>query len=499
MEIKPDFTSFKQNYDNGISQVLWTALTADLDTPVSAFLKIAEGMPNTYLLESVEGGSVRGRYSFLGLKPDLIWRCFGDKAELNRRAMADADAFVAEAGAPLDSLKKLIAESYIELPDNLPPMSAGLVGYMGYDTVRLMEKLPDSNKDELDVPDGIFIRPTVTASFDTIEDTVTVVTPVRPESGISADAAYDLACARLNDVVQQFQRNLFIDRRSKSVPDTLPDPEVSVTEAGFHDMVEKAKDYIRAGDIFQVVLSQRYTLPYQLPPFAFYRALRRINPSPFMFYLDIGGFQVVGASPEILVRLRDGEVTIRPIAGTRRRGKTPDDDKIMAQDLLDDPKERSEHLMLLDLGRNDVGRVSKPGTVRVTDREQIEYYSHVMHIVSNVVGQIDETKYDAMDALKAGFPAGTVSGAPKVRAMEIIDELESVRRGIYAGCIGYISADGSMDTCIALRTAVIKDEKIHIQAGAGVVVDSKPELEHKECQNKAGALMAAAREAHRFA
>lgn len=498
MNVIPDFQSFVRNYEQGIAQVVCTSLTADLDTPVSAFLKLAEGMPNTYLLESVEGGTVRGRYSFLGFKPDLIWRCFGDKAEINRRALADPDCFEPEKDAPLESLKQLIAESHIDLPDNLPPMSAGLVGYMGYDTVRRMEKLPDNNPDTLGVPDGLFIRPTVTASFDTIEDTVTVVTPVRPESGISAQAAYDLACARLNDVVLHFQRNLFIDRRSRTVPDTLPDADVSVDEAGYQDMVERAKEYIRAGDIFQVVLSQRYSLPYQLPPFAFYRALRRINPSPFMFYLDIGGFQVVGASPEILVRLRDGEITIRPIAGTRRRGKNPEDDKVMAKDLLDDPKERSEHLMLLDLGRNDVGRVSQPGTVRVTDRETIEYYSHVMHIVSNVVGRIDP-KYDVMDALKAGFPAGTVSGAPKVRAMEIIDELEPVRRGIYAGCIGYISADGSMDTCIALRTAVIKDDMIHIQAGAGIVVDSQPELEQKECRNKAGALMAACREAHRFA
>ncbi|OSQ35288.1 anthranilate synthase component I [Thalassospira sp. MCCC 1A01428] len=498
MDIKPDFASFTRNHENGIAQVVYTSLTADLDTPVSAFLKLAEGLPNTYLLESVEGGASRGRYSFIGFKPDLIWRCFGDKAEINRRVMADADAFIAQDEKPLDALKSLISESHINLPDHLPPMSAGLVGYMGYDTVRLMEKLPDNNPDNLDVPDGIFIRPTVTASFDTIADTVTVVTPVRPESGIDAAAAYDLACARLNDVVQHFQRNLFIDRRSRTVPQDLPEPQVSVDEAGYYDMVEKAKEYIRAGDIFQVVLSQRYSLPYQLPPFAFYRALRRINPSPFMFYLDIGGFQVVGASPEILVRLRDGEVTIRPIAGTRKRGKNSEEDKALAKDLLDDPKERSEHLMLLDLGRNDVGRVSKPGTVRVTDRETIEYYSHVMHIVSNVVGQIDP-QYDAMDALKAGFPAGTVSGAPKVRAMEIIDELEPVRRGIYAGCIGYISADGSMDTCIALRTAVIKDEVIHIQAGAGIVVDSKPDMEHQECRNKAGALMAACREAHRFA
>jgi anthranilate synthase component 1 len=498
MDIKPDFASFARNHENGIAQVVYTSLTADLDTPVSAFLKLAEGLPNTYLLESVEGGASRGRYSFIGFKPDLIWRCFGDKAEINRRVMADANAFIAQDEKPLDALKSLISESHINLPDHLPPMSAGLVGYMGYDTVRLMEKLPDNNPDNLDVPDGIFIRPTVTASFDTIADTVTVVTPVRPESGIDAAAAYDLACARLNDVVQHFQRNLFIDRRSRAVPQDLPEPQVSVDEAGYYDMVEKAKEYIRAGDIFQVVLSQRYSLPYQLPPFAFYRALRRINPSPFMFYLDIGGFQVVGASPEILVRLRDGEVTIRPIAGTRKRGKNSEEDKALAKDLLDDPKERSEHLMLLDLGRNDVGRVSKPGTVRVTDRETIEYYSHVMHIVSNVVGQIDP-QYDAMDALKAGFPAGTVSGAPKVRAMEIIDELEPVRRGIYAGCIGYISADGSMDTCIALRTAVIKDEMIHIQAGAGIVVDSKPDMEHQECRNKAGALMAACREAHRFA
>jgi len=498
MDIKPDFASFARNHENGIAQVVYTSLTADLDTPVSAFLKLAEGLPNTYLLESVEGGASRGRYSFIGFKPDLIWRCFGDKAEINRRVMADADAFIAQDEKPLDALKSLISESHINLPDHLPPMSAGLVGYMGYDTVRLMEKLPDNNPDNLDVPDGIFIRPTVTASFDTIADTVTVVTPVRPESGIDAAAAYDLACARLNDVVQHFQRNLFIDRRSRTVPQDLPEPQVSVDEAGYYDMVEKAKEYIRAGDIFQVVLSQRYSLPYQLPPFAFYRALRRINPSPFMFYLDIDGFQVVGASPEILVRLRDGEVTIRPIAGTRKRGKNSEEDKALAKDLLDDPKERSEHLMLLDLGRNDVGRVSQPGTVRVTDRETIEYYSHVMHIVSNVVGQIDP-QYDAMDALKAGFPAGTVSGAPKVRAMEIIDELEPVRRGIYAGCIGYISADGSMDTCIALRTAVIKDEMIHIQAGAGIVVDSKPDMEHQECRNKAGALMAACREALRFA
>ncbi|MFH1803434.1 MAG: anthranilate synthase component I [Pseudomonadota bacterium] len=499
MEIKPDFDIFAKAYQDGTPQVLWTALTADLDTPVSAFLKLAEGMPNAYLLESVEGGAVRGRYSFLGFKPDLIWRCFGDRAELNRRALADAYAFVTEESKPLDSLKKLIAESHITLPGNLPPMSAGLVGYMGYDTVRLMERLPDNTPDQLGVPDGIFIRPTVTVSFDTIEDTVTVVTPVRAQKGMDARAAYDQACARLNDVVLNFQRNLFIDRRSRSMPDSLPEPTVSVDESGYHQMVEKARDYIRAGDIFQVVLSQRYSLPYRLPPFAFYRALRRINPSPFMFYLDVGGFQVVGASPEILVRLRDGEVTIRPIAGTRRRGKTPEDDKAMAKELLDDPKERSEHLMLLDLGRNDVGRVAKPGTVRVTDRETIEYYSHVMHIVSNVVGELDNTRFDVMDVLKAGFPAGTVSGAPKVRAMEIIDELEPVRRGIYAGCIGYISSDGSMDTCIALRTAVIKDETIHIQAGAGIVVDSQPELEHMECRNKAGALMAACREAHRFA
>ncbi len=498
MDIKPDFETFSRNHQAGIAQVVYTSLTADLDTPVSAFLKLAEGLPNTYLLESVEGGASRGRYSFIGFKPDLIWRCFGERAEINRRVMADADDFTAQDQKPLDALKALIVESHIDLPDHLPPMSAGLVGYMGYDTVRLMEKLPDENPDNLDVPDGIFIRPTVTASFDTIADTVTVVTPVRPETGIDAQAAYDLACARLNDVVQHFQRNLFIDRRSRTVPQDLPEPDVSVDEAGYHEMVERAKEYIRAGDIFQVVLSQRYSLPYHLPPFAFYRALRRINPSPFMFYLDIGGFQVVGASPEILVRLRDGEVTIRPIAGTRKRGKNSEEDKFLAKDLLDDPKERSEHLMLLDLGRNDVGRVSQPGTVRVTDRETIEYYSHVMHIVSNVVGQIDP-QYDAMDALKAGFPAGTVSGAPKVRAMEIIDELEPVRRGIYAGCIGYISADGSMDTCIALRTAVIKDEKVHIQAGAGIVVDSKPEMEHQECRNKAGALMAACREAHRFA
>lgn len=498
MSAELSFEDFQATYDAGRPQVVWTRLVADLETPVTAFLKLAEGRPDTYLLESIEKGAIRGRYSFLGFKPDLIWRCFGDRAEINRNARADRNAFTPCPDGTLDSLQALIADSRIDLPDHLPPMAAGLVGYMGYDTVRLMEKLPETNPKDIDVPDGMFLRPTVTASFDTIEDTLTVVTPVRPDPSIDARHAWDAAWARLNDVVHDFQRILYRPRRLEDPTPIPADPEANMPPEAYMDLVEKAKDYIHAGDIFQVVLSQRFTLPYRLPPFAFYRALRRINPSPFMFYLDFGGFQVAGASPEILVRLRDDQVTVRPIAGTRKRGATAEEDHALAEDLLADPKERAEHLMLLDLGRNDVGRVARPGTVTVTDREVIEYYSHVMHIVSNVVGNIDP-RYDAMDALKAGFPAGTVSGAPKVRAMEIIEELEPTRRGIYAGCIGYISANGSMDTCIALRTAVIKDEQIHIQAGAGLVADSVPRLENEECRNKARALMAAVAEAGRFA
>jgi len=465
-------------------------------------LKLAEGRPNSFLLESVEKGAIRGRYSIIGLKPDLIWRCSGNTAAINRQARFDRDAFtpcpIAAEQGPLASLRALVEDSRIALPPGLPPMAAGVVGYMSYDMVRQMERLPNIPPDPIGVPDGVFMRPTVMAVFDNIDDVVTVVTPVRPQPGVSARAAYDQACERLADVIADFERSLPYRRDSAGEHQDLPVPRSNMTREAFHTMVRKAKEYILAGDIFQVVLSQRFQVPFRLPSFSLYRALRRTNPSPFLFHLDFGGFAIVGSSPEILVRLRNGKVTIRPLAGTRRRGKDEAEDQALAADLLADPKERAEHLMLLDLGRNDVGRVAQIGSVKVTEQMHIEYYSQVMHIVSNVVGDID-AKHDAMDALVGGFPAGTVSGAPKVRAMEIIDELEPEKRGFYAGCIGYFGADGDMDTCIALRTALVKDGVMYAQAGAGIVADSDPESEYQESVNKAKALVRAAEEAVKFA
>ncbi|OIQ85590.1 anthranilate synthase component 1 [mine drainage metagenome] len=502
MKASLDFDGFRQRYEAGQPQVVWTTLVADLETPVSAMLKLADGRPNSFLLESVEGGAQKERYSFLGLKPDLIWRCHGDKAEINRKARFDPEAFepcpVGEASGTLASLRALVEDSRLDLPEHLPPMAAGLVGYLGYDAVRLVEKLPDANPDSIGIPDGVFLRPTVMAIFDNVDDTVTVVTPVRPQDGINARAAYSQAQERLADVVADFERSVPYRRETGGDVAEMPEATANMTPEQFKAMVAKAKEYILAGDIFQVVLSQRLSMPFTLPPFALYRALRRTNPSPFLFFLDFGGFALVGSSPEILVRLRDNTVTIRPIAGTRKRGANSAEDKALSADLLADPKELAEHLMLLDLGRNDVGRVSEVGTVKVTERMVIELYSHVMHIVSNVEGRLDTARHDAMDALFAGFPAGTVSGAPKVRAMEIIDELEPERRSFYAGCIGYFAANGTLDTCIALRTALVKDGVITVQAGAGIVADSQPESEHQECWNKARAVIRAAEEAVRF-
>ncbi|MBL4907288.1 MAG: anthranilate synthase component I [Sneathiella sp.] len=498
MSIQPAFTDFRDAFDQGKSQILWTTLVADLETPVSAMMKLAEGKANSFLLESVEGGAVRGRYSIIGMKPDLIWRCDGKQARINRTARFDPEAFVACDKPVLDSLQALIDESRIDLPHHLPPMAAGLVGYMSYDTVRLMEDIPDSNPNDLGLPDGMFIRPTVMAIFDSILDVVTIVTPVWYGEGRTSQIAYNHAAERLSDAVNDFSRSLpHIASVDMSLKD-LPEPVSNTTKEEYFAMVEKAKEYIRAGDIFQVVPSQRFEMPFELPSLSLYRALRRTNPSPFMYYLNFGEFSVVGSSPEILVRLRDEKVTIRPIAGTRPRGATPAEDKALAEDLLSDPKELAEHLMLLDLGRNDVGRVARIGSVKVTEKMQIENYSHVMHIVSNVEGDIQDN-LTPIDALKAGFPAGTVSGAPKVRAMEIIDELEKSKRGVYAGAVGYFSANGSMDTCIALRTAVVKDGKIYIQAGGGVVADSDPEAEYQETVNKAKALVRATQEAVRYA
>ena len=487
MQIEPVFERFAAAYKSGTPQLVHHSMVADLETPVSAYLKLKPAFDgHSFLLESVEGGATRGRYSMIGLEPDLIWRCQGTAAY--EKTGAEAEQTLPEP--PLQALRTLLAQSRIKVPSGLPPMAAGVFGYLGYDMVRLMERLPEAKPDPIGVPDAVLTRPTLMVVFDSVKDVLFLVAPVRPVDGISARQAYEAATLKLERGIAAIEGPLQHSARVAHETATFPDPQSNTSEQNYLAMVARAKDYVRAGDVFQVVLSQRFSSPFPLPPFSLYRALRRVNPAPFLCYLDFGSFQIVCSSPEILVRVRDGKVHIRPIAGTRPRGATPSEDQAHANSLLADPKERAEHLMLLDLGRNDVGRVASIGSVEVTESFFLEYYSHVMHIVSHVTGKLDE-KFDAIDALSAGFPAGTVSGAPKIRAMEIIDELEADKRGIYAGCIGYFGADGDMDTCIVLRTAVVKDGVMHVQAGAGIVHDSNPQSEFQECVNKAKALFSA--------
>ncbi|MEM7074061.1 MAG: anthranilate synthase component I [Pseudomonadota bacterium] len=497
MKLTPGYEPFAQGYEAGRNQVVYTRLAADLDTPVSLMLKLTGAARDAFVLESVTGGEVRGRYSIIGMKPDLIWQCHGEQSRINRQARFDISAFEDQTGHPLDTLRALIAESRIALPDDLPAASAGLFGYLGYDMIRLVEHLPDVNPDPLGLPDAVMLRPSVVAVLDGVKGEVIVVAPVWASDSQNARAAYAQAGERVMDAVRDLERALPQQARDLGDADETGEPVSNFTPDAYCAAVERAKEYIKAGDIFQVVPSQRWQQPFLRPPFALYRSLRRTNPSPFMFYFNFGDFQVVGASPEILVRVMAGEVTIRPIAGTRPRGATPEEDRAYETDLLADQKELAEHLMLLDLGRNDVGRVARTGTVRPTEKFIIERYSHVMHIVSNVVGELSD-EHDALSALLAGLPAGTVSGAPKVRAMEIIDELEPEKRGVYGGGVGYFSAGGDMDVCIALRTAVVKDETLYIQAGGGVVYDSDPQAEYMETVHKSNAIRRAAADAARF-
>ena len=496
--IYPAQDIFRQNFDRGLSQLVWAIAPADLDTPVSAMLRLMEETQPCFLLESVEKGEIRGRYSVIGLLPDLIWRCRGDKAEICHHDTPDEARFVACEGDALSSLRQLYDSSKLDIPESLPPMAAGLVGYMGYDMVKLMETLPNTKTDAIGIPDACVVRPKLMVIFDAVTDTMFIVTPIWADNKrVDASAAYDAAAKRIRHVLDKLTAPVPSQAATEYTPVKVADFVSNTARSDYDGMIEKAKEYINAGDIFQVVLSQRFAAPFSLPPFSLYRALRQLNPSPFLFYLNFGDFQLVGSSPEILVRLRDGEVTIRPIAGTRKRGRDREEDRLLAADLLADQKEVSEHLMLLDLGRNDVGRVAKTGTVKTTQHMNIENYSHVMHIVSNVVGELD-LRYDALSALIAGFPAGTVSGAPKIRAMEIIDELEIQSRSFYAGCIGYFSSNGNMDTAIALRTALVKDGTLYVQAGGGIVAESNSEDEYQESLNKARAVMRAAEEAIRF-
>lgn len=482
--------------DAGQPGLIWRRLIADTETPVSAALKLFQPGRGDFLLESVQGGEVRGRYSLLGLDPDLVFRAAGNSCAINRQWRDDPAAFAPLDDDSLTGLRALVAACRIDVPPALPPALACLVGYFGYETFGLVETLPRPPQSELALPDMLFVRPAVILIFDRLSDELFCVAPVWPAA---------TATARLLEAAAE-RIDLTLQRLAVSVPRPaaaadLPEPVLTPTlpAGAYAAMVDRAKDYIEAGDIFQVVLAQRFTCPFTLSPLALYRALRRVNPSPFLYLLDLPGFALIGSSPEILVRVRDGEVTIRPIAGTRPRGATIDEDRANETSLLADPKERAEHLMLLDLGRNDVGRVARAGSVTVTESYTVERYSHVMHIVSNVIGQLDAPRRDAVDALFAGFPAGTVSGAPKVRAGQIIAELEPETRGAYAGGVGYFAPDGSLDSCIVLRTGVIKDGVLHVQAGAGIVADSDPAYEQRECEAKAGALIAAAREAVRVA
>ena len=507
--IYPAFETFEAAFAKG-GALVWTRRISDLETPVLALLKLGAETPGSFLFESVQGGAWRGRYSIIGLKPDLVWRIRDGQAQTSRGGFGEGSFKPMPAASPLHALRTVLAESALPIPAELPPMAAGLFGYLSYDMVRYAERLPDLAADPLGLPEALLARPTVVAVFDNVSSEITLVTPARPARGgrTSPARAYAAAKARLAKVLTSLDKA--IKPRPAPDPEKAPGPIAptsNIAPEAYRLMVERGKAYARAGDVFQVVPSQRFSAPLKDSAFSLYRALRRLNPSPFLFYLAFDGYQIVGSSPEILVRAREGVVTIRPIAGTRPRGRTPAEDAANERSLLADPKERAEHLMLLDLGRNDVGRVAQRGPVRanvnrtrnveVTESFVIERYSHVMHIVSNVEGQLASDK-DAVDALMAGFPAGTVSGAPKVRAMEIINELEPHRRGVYGGAVGYFSAAGEMDTCIALRTGVVKDGALYVQAGGGVVLDSDPELELQETIHKAKALFKAAEEAWRY-
>lgn len=490
--------------------VVWMRRVSDLETPVSTLLRLGADKPGSFLLESVQGGDFRGRYSIIGLKPDLVWRVRDGRAETSRGGFTGS-AFRPQRDEPLKSLRKLLARSALDLPPHLPPMAAGLFGYLSYDMVRLVERLPEKVADPIGTPDALLVRPTIVAVFDNVTSEITLITPARKRTGQSAEAAYDAARRRLEHVWRTLERPL-PKRPLPTHSAEVVEPRSNTTPDAYRAIVSKCKAYCQAGDVFQVVPSQRFSAPLKAPPFALYRSLRRLNPSPFLFYLNFADFAVVGSSPEILVRKRGDTITIRPIAGTRPRGATPAEDHALEEELLADPKERAEHLMLVDLARNDLGRVAVRGAtagsnaaaasagsahVRVTDSFTIERYSHVMHIVSNVEGELADG-HAALDALLAGFPHGTVTGAPKIRAMEIINEVEQHKRGIYAGGVGYFGAAGDMDTCIALRTAVVKDGMLHVQAGGGVVLDSDAEAELQETLHKSRALFRAANEAWRY-
>ena len=477
-----DFDSLTARGHNRIPLVC--EVLADLDTPLSVYLKLAEG-PYSYLFESVQGGEKWGRYSIIGLPCRSVLRVNGRRVSVTRDGVEIESA---ETPDPLAWISDFQARFDVAHHAGMPRFTGGLVGYFGYDTIRYIERrlAECPNPDQLATPDILLMVSDEVVVFDNLSGRMYIILHLDPSAGDTLESGR----ARMAELIARMQRGA--PRRPAEGRRQVHESDFvsGFTEDGFKAAVARIKDYILEGDCMQVVLSQRLSIPFAAPPLDLYRALRGLNPSPYMYFLDLGEFHIVGSSPEILTRLEDGVVTVRPIAGTRRRGYTEAEDRALEAELLADPKERAEHLMLIDLGRNDTGRVARVGSVRVTDQMIVERYSHVMHIVSNVVGEL-APGMSAIDVLRATFPAGTVSGAPKIRAMEIIDELEPVKRGIYSGAVGYLSWNGNMDTAIAIRTAVIKDGQLHIQAGAGVVADSLPELEWKETLNKGRAIFRA--------
>jgi len=482
---------FIDNYIRNIPQILSHQIVADTETPISTLLKISKNEKYSFLLESVEGGDQRGRYSLLGCKPDIIWKVMSGKVSITTNCKYIIDNVSADLN-PIQSLRNILQLSKIQRDFNKTPYPV-LVGYLGYPIIQYMEKIILSNPDTLNIPEAVMIRPKIVAVFDNIKDTIDVMTAVYPDKDIKAETALKEAEKLIEESVEKLKTQITKDDVSNKKNILI---KSNYKKEDYLKIVEKAKKYIHSGDIFQVVPSQRFHCKYTLSAKTLYRSLRRLNPSPFLVNLNFDNIGLVASSPEILVRVRDGKVTIRPIAGTRKRGKTTNEDRKLSNELLNDQKELAEHLMLLDLGRNDVGRVSKVGTVSVTEKMIVEYYSHVMHIVSNVEGDLKKNK-DSIDALISGFPAGTVSGAPKIRAMEIIEDLENVNRSFYGGAMGYFDSNGQMDTCISLRTGLIKDNNLYVQAGGGVVYDSDPEKEFQETINKAQAIIAAAQDSYR--
>ena len=485
MEITPNIKVFSKKFKSKKYNrfCLWTEISADLETPITAYLKLVKKKNNNFLLESVEGGSRRGRYSIIGIESDKLLKC----TELNKNT--------------LNNLKKEINSLKTCTFGNLPSMVSSYVGYMGYDFIRFYENLPNQKKDDLNIPYALFMRTSLVAVFDNLRNTISIVNTItKTKTKINKDLInklYKESKKRIIDIINNLTKPLKI---KKSIVKKISKKEkisCSMTRKQYYNVVSLIKKYINEGDVIQVVPSLRFKKKFTQKPFSLYRSLRKLNPSPFLFILNFQNFSLVGSSPEILVRLKEDNITIRPIAGTRKRGKNELEDKKLAKDLLSDPKEIAEHLMLLDLGRNDVGRVSVKNSVKVTEKMIIENYSHVMHIVSNVIGKLNK-KYHPLDVLAAGFPAGTVTGAPKIRAMEIINEVENTSRSFYAGGVGYFAHDGSLDTCITLRTGLIKNKMLYVQSGGGIVADSNKLNEYDEIINKAKAVLNASDDAINF-